>query len=361
MIRSIITDNQNKKSVKVSEDNFLQVVTKDYYKWDNYVTPFVNDIFGNNLAINASPSGAPEEVHNGTDSSLWTASSITGTWTFNSTNQAHTGTKSINGTATVNNDVAQIAKGSNLDLTDYTSLSGWIYITAWSLVGVKEINIQGWDVGVGAVGTIVDIGDYVVKNDLNTWQKFTIPLSDMSLTTSTIDAIRISISSTGGGTPSDFYLDDIRFQSAGTGPGTQIYTVNSIAGKVLRINKIAWNFVANYDSSLANSSMPNLSYDDLLGNSLDGGLVYNRRQNGEVKSAIIVRTLLDLTERPNTNIVNVFYDGTNTYLKAEWEFAEPQELYYPPRDQLRITISDDLSIGFNVINVRIIGGLRDID
>lgn len=360
MLRTIITDNQNKKSVKVSDDNFLYVVSKDYYSWDNYVVPFVNDTFGNDLSINASPSGATEQIHNGIDSVLWTASSITGTWVFDSTNQAHSGTKSINGTSTVNNDVAQIAKGSNLDLTDYTSLSGWIYITSWSLVGVKEVNIQGWDVGVGAVGTIVDIGDYVVKNDLNVWQKFTIPLSDMTLATSIIDAIRISINSIGGGTPPDFYLDDIQFQSAGMGPGTQIYTVNSIAGKVLRVNKIAWNFVINYDSSLADSAMPKLSYDDLLGQSLDGGLVYNRRQNGEVKSAIIVRTLLDLTERPNTNIVNVFYDGTNTYLKAEWEFIEPQELYYPPRDRLRITISDDLSV-FEVINVRIIGGLRDED
>ena len=64
------------------------------------------------FAMNQDASlGDPTGIHDGTDSSYWTGSAINGTWDFSSTDQAYEGTKSVDGTNTVDGDIAQFANG----------------------------------------------------------------------------------------------------------------------------------------------------------------------------------------------------------------------------------------------------------
>jgi len=116
--------------------NGLYVITDPKTELTITGGPMTNATYGQEMAQDGSASGTPDKVHNGTDDALWTASAISGTWVFDSTDQAHTGTKSIDATATVNDSVAQFAKGSDLTISSYNSITGWIYATSWPVVGV---------------------------------------------------------------------------------------------------------------------------------------------------------------------------------------------------------------------------------
>ena len=136
------------------------VVYSDDYEVRNYEGIFATDIDGNtNLAIDGTAYPAQEDnIHNGIDNAYWTASATSGTWTFNSATQAHTGTNSISGTATVNGNVARFDRASSIDPTDYIRLEGWIYISsAGTGGGTKALNVQLYNSSNVALNGAVNI------------------------------------------------------------------------------------------------------------------------------------------------------------------------------------------------------------
>ena len=230
----------------LGEEQALVVATRPLKLFNNKVVPFINPTFGVDLAITAGffalegdvTSFAQEVIY--TENAEWTTSSVSGVWDFASAAQTHAGIVSIDATGTVNNSTAQLAKGSSYSLSNSSALSGWIYITAWPVTGVKEVNIQGWNTSAVGVGSKVNIGNYINTALFNTWQKFTISLSDISLVGTTIDAIRITTVDTGQGSAPDYYLDDIIFEpvadiitdiSGVSGVGVQEYTISPSLGK----------------------------------------------------------------------------------------------------------------------------------
>ena len=130
-IKNYITDPDQQLTArvkKIDKDNSLIVAVQDLKTYNNIIQKrFTNDTYGTDLNQNVTFGGAPEEVHDGTDNAYWTGTAISGTWTFDSTDQANTGTKSIDGTDTVNNSIAQLAKGASLDVTSYVAITGYIY------------------------------------------------------------------------------------------------------------------------------------------------------------------------------------------------------------------------------------------
>ena len=218
MITSIIRNGLGTKvAAEVTDDHALKVATTEYTDLDTEISVFLNPTYGANMAINASPTGpVPEDIHDGEENAYWTASAIAGIWDFSSTVQAHDSTSSINGTLTIHQDVAQFARGSNLTLTPYSQLTGWIYVTAWSDQGGKELNFNGWSTStLSMVGVQANIGNYINVNLLNVWQKFIIPLSDMGLFQDVIDAFQLHTIDDGAGDPIDFYLDDLVLEGGG--------------------------------------------------------------------------------------------------------------------------------------------------
>ena len=60
----------------------------------------------------------------------WDWSAITGTWDLSSTTIVYSGSFSIDGTLTVDNDLIEGSPSSQFDLSNYYTLVGYIYLTS---------------------------------------------------------------------------------------------------------------------------------------------------------------------------------------------------------------------------------------
>lgn len=348
---SRITDPFNKKVARVDapekETAGLVVATRSLKTYDNRVEFFSNATYGIDMNKDASYGGTPVEVHNGTDNAYWTGSAITGTWTFDTTDQAHAGTKSVDGTATLNNSIAQFAKGSDQALGAYVAITGWIYITGWSAQGTKEVLIQGYDVGVGYVGNSVNIGDYINTGIFGSWQQFAIPLADMGLAGATIDALRITVVELGPTIAPNFYIDDLQIEETGT---SLEYTVKPNKGTWYHVERIkivmadAYTGIVDVADATENATMPGIPYNTLLGESaLTIGVIYQRWHDSVAVDSFTIKQLSDWLQFPGSQLVNVISDGTNTFLSVEAIFNEPAVLKSENLDQLSVIIQEDLT------------------
>ncbi len=115
--------------------------------------PFTNPTFGTDMAQNVEFFGVPEIVHDGTDTTAWTGSAISGTWDF------------------ANSDHARNAKATVLD---YTALSGatvTITINAVSTVlteGIDWIAATDNDTTAASVATALNnISGITATSSLN--------------------------------------------------------------------------------------------------------------------------------------------------------------------------------------------------
>lgn len=340
-IKSYITDSNNNKNfarvLKKDIEYGLYVLTEPYKNYISKIVKFFeNPTYGTQLNQNVTFAGSPEEVHDGTDGAYWTGSTISGSWIFNSTDQAHTGTKSIDGTGTKQDHVAQFAKGSNLSVGNYTAITGFIYIEDIPKPNLSAINIYGWDTGTATQqGISVDILDYVDSGVVGSWQKFAIPLADMNLVGGTIDALRLLVDS-----DPNFYLDDIQIEE--TGVPIEFKIEPSIKTWLL-IDAINLFFVDAYAGTLADATMPNLSYNKILNVSqLTNGILFKCIEEGETTCSYIAKNLFEF-QLMSFAIINSYSDGTNTCLKLSLNLRNPIILHAEHEDYLSLTISDNLS------------------
>ena len=344
MLNSIIRNGLgNKAAAEVTDGNALKVATTEYTDLDTEISIFVNPTYGSSMSINAAPVGCSEiNIHDGEENAYWAASSIVGIWNFSSGVQAHDSTASIDGTLTINNDIAQFTKGSDLNLTTYSQISGWIYVTAWSDQGGKEINIHAWNTGSSSqIGIQANIGNYINTYSLNTWQKFIIPLSDMDLYQDIIDAFRLDIVEEGAGEAINFYLDDIVLE--GGGASVQEYLVAPQIGQKFHVTKINLLIIDDYDSTLANATMPNLNYNKLLGESFTTGIIFRVITDSNITFATQIRNISDILMLPTIENFNTFSDGSSTGLHFSFTFPTALELDSRTEDRLSILLTENFS------------------
>jgi len=314
------------------------VYTRPVNTLDSSVKFATNENFGFNLNQNASFSGTPMGVHDGTDNTYWTGSAISGSWVFDSTVVAKDGTKSIDATATTNNSEALLSN-SLTDLGDYTAVTGWIYITQWSDRGtLKEIELEFRNSGV-LVGNFINLSFYVNEFDFNTWQKFTIPLTDFGASTASINEMVIRTRDVGGGPPPDYYMDVIQLEEVGE-PIEYEIRPDTNYGFIDSLNFVMAN---NVPSTVTNGTLFGLAYDSLLGETLSNGIVIQSFRNGEQKFSSTVSTIGDILQSPGQEIVTQMSDGTNTFIKCSIKFTEMLPFNKKTGDYFRIIISDDLS------------------
>lgn len=344
-IKILISDPKTEKQASIvdgGEENALVVATRPLKSFYNKIKFFTNPDYGYNTNVAVGFSGTPIHIHNGIDNVYWLASVISGTWIFNSTTQAHTGTKSIDASATTNNDTAQIAKGSTIDLSNYVAITGWVYLSSWNDRGTKGIQLYGWDTSTAAiVGSEINLKDYINIGLIGSWQKFVIPLPHMNLVGETIDAIRIKTVDIGAGSPPSYYLDDIQIEETKT---PIEFSIEPDPGTWLHVNNYSLLLVDAYASTLTDATMPYLSYDKLLGEtSLTNGILYQRVIDGEVLLSFPFRDLGDILMFPGAKIENCGSDNTNTFLKILVDLIEPIVLKAENGDKISFIISDDLS------------------
>ena len=346
-IKSNITDKATGISAEVvdgTEKHALVVATRPLKYFENSVRFFTNDDYGNDMNVDTGALGTPEEVHNGTDDTLWTGSNIVGTIkAFDSTDQNHTsgGSKSVKVENEPVNDVFQFAKGSDLDCNDYVALTLWIYVDKdWK--GGDSVELYGWDTGTSLqIGTSINLEDYFEYGDYDTWHKITIPLTDMGALASytTLDALRVRQVSNEGKGPK-YYLDDIQFEETGTPVTFELKPTN---GTWLYVKEFTISIADALASTLLNAGLPNLAYNKLLGETLTSGINYKREHDGKILFSRTINSILDLLQSPNTEIVSQGSDGTNTFITIRATHTEPLLLKSENDDVLSWTVSEDLS------------------
>lgn len=304
---------------------------------------FLNETYGSLMNQNGSASGVPEEIHNGIDTVLWTASAISGSWIFDSTAQAFAGTRSIDATSTINGDVAEIDKGSTITATNYESLTGHIYITSWSSAGTKEVRIYCWDTALGSqVGLTIDLSSYIDNTILNSWQQFTIPLSDLS-GTADFDAIRIETIDIGGQPAPDYYLDNLQLEQSG-GTGTLQYIAAPEPSDIWKVYSIHITMADAYAGTVTDGTLPNIPYDGFLSlNTLSSGINIQNRRFGKVTATNTYRDFIDMIATFTDKSLTYGGDGTNTWFSINFNFSKPILLIGENQDEFLVNISDDLS------------------
>ncbi|HUX30703.1 MAG TPA: hypothetical protein VMV78_08775 [Thiobacillus sp.] len=343
-IQSIITDPRDGNVPRVDnttgEAQGLVVATRPLKTYRHQLWWFTNDTYGADMNKNVTFAGTPDAVY--TDNAQWTMSAITGTWDFDETTIKQGGTKAIDAASTINGSTAQAAKGGDLTVASYTALTGYMYITGWPATGTKGVEVIGWDTGDGAaVGVALDIADYVDTSVFGAWQQFAIPLPNFEFDATTIDALRFRTISLGAGAAPDYYLDTVQFEETGT---PLLYTIRPNAGTWFHVNRIRMTIADNWVSTLQDASLPEISYDSILGvSALTSGLLYQRIQGGETAFTFPVRQVSDWMQMPGCIMPIAIGDATNTLIALEIPFEVPEILKAEDDDELRVTVQDNLS------------------
>ncbi len=250
--------------------------------------------------------------------------------------------RAIKGSSVTNGATAQFAKGSSQDLTNYTAITVWIYITRWDTGGVKDLNLYGWDTGTGLkVGTQVNLGDYVNTQEFSKWHKITIPLDDMELTGQTLDSFRLEVVETGPGQAPNFWLDYFQIQESGS---SFEFSIEPELGTWLHVKEFNITIVDTMAGTLADATMPYLSYNKILNiPKLSNGITYQRTQSEQVSFSVTVQQLVDFLQMAGSKIIGSGSDGTTTWVLLRLRMTEPLILKSENRDKVSFTVNDDLS------------------
>ncbi len=347
-----IIDGGSRSSAQIHEDSLGEsgllcfVKNRDERRIVNL--PLINSTYG--VAMNQNGSGTitiTENIHDGTDNNYWTASTVSGNWTFNSTDENHTpaGTKSIDGTSANNNHRCRIDKGSDLDLTPYLNLTGWIFIENWSTGGaLKDIELDFKDSGANTVGNLIRLSGYVNTTLFNEWQQFTIPLSDMGVVNQTIRSLDINNRDQGGGPAPNFYIDDIDITGQSAGQSDLTYSISPPTGTNLHVRRV--KFLMRDNVSYTSSGQHAFDTSGFLGvNKLTNGILANFTSRGLITGSAVVREFTDWMWFPQFENLQSGSDGTNTWLTFEITFRDEGGLTLRSDEEasLNYVIRDDLS------------------
>jgi hypothetical protein len=306
-------------------------------------------VYGSAVNQNAGFGGTPAGIHNGTDSVLWTGSVEGGPasrFDFDSTDYAYAGTRSVDGTSSTDGVSAVFTTVSPVTVSSYVAFTMYIYLTSWDTSDEsRNITITPRLAGVN-VGSTISIASRIDRFNLNTWQKVAITFSEFGISTSTIDAIKMTTISPSG-TPPDYFVDTLQLEQTGS-PLT--YRVEPTNGKVLEITGYNIYAVDALDTTLASNSMTKLAYNKILGVTLTNGMAGILRQGEDEHNLGVFNGLGDLMHLLGKPSLSSGYDGTNTWINIHIKI-EPILLNASTSDSMQFTISDDLTglIDFKVV------------
>lgn len=331
-------------SAEVPRPSGLYVYQSPYEIEVNRQAYAINDTTGNDMAVNGAVGGATDGIHDGTDSALWTGTGAD--FTFNSTAQANTGTRSIDATASSNGDTALFTRASAVSVSTYASITGFIYIDSWATTGTKDVTLQ-FRLSGATVSSVVNLSDFIDVTAAGSWQAFIIPLTEFGISSATVDELVITTIDIGPGQPPNYYLDDLELTE---GSGT-IFTIEPPNGKVLRVYGFSWTIVDNTTIALTNGTTTGLSYNKFGSlTELTNGVLTRRIQYGDTRFSNVVTKHSDIISGSNARLLDSWDDGTNTLLKFYTRFAAPVDLSPNGNDRYEFVVQDDLSslIEFNI-------------
>jgi len=301
----------------------------------------VNSDYGADLNQDVTASGTPDSVHDGIDSVLWTGANVVGgKGTFNSTDRAYAGTNSVKWDNPALNDIIEFDKGSNMSVGSYVSLVMHVNIDKDWNAG-DSIEIYGYDSGTAStIGVSVLMEDYLDITTFDSWQSVVIPLSDMGLTSGTIDGLRMKLIGKAGKAPK-LYMDEIAFQEAGS---SIVYSAGPPKGKIWRITHLTYVLVDAYAGTVTGGTMQSVPYDGFLGvSTLPNGTNIRRVQHGETRFSATFTDMIDYISTAAPKKILSGSDGVNTWVRLEAEFINPIIFDGDAGDRYELVINDDLS------------------
>jgi len=305
------------------------------------VRPF-SDVSGSiNMNLNVGFTGTPEPIHDGgDDAGAWVGSAIAGTWNFASTDQANGGSASISAVDTGNDDEALFASGGTITMSNFTTLTGFVFLTNFSTKGVKHIEVRFRNAGVN-VGNSVNLDEFIDTGDLNVWQNFAIADTNFGLNGDTVDEMVVKTVATGGGPSPDYYLDDLQWEQSGT---PREFMVEADTGTWLHVHSINFVMADNISGGVANGTMPGLDYNSFLGlGKLSIGFTRRSVLGGVIEFGGVTRTVGDFAFAGSTELTSHLSNGTNTFVKVHIPVEVPIILKSELGDKLSVVINDNMS------------------
>jgi len=303
--------------------------------------PFINPVYGVDMAQNGQFGGTPDGVHNGTDSALWTGTNLAGTnFVFDSTTQKKSGTKSVDGVGTNNNNEALFTRSSVINGANYIALTGWIYIIDWSTAGTeKEVQIRNRIGGVD-IGDALNLSDFINKGLFNTWQKFTVNIDLFNIGPADFDELVVKTVDIGGGSAPSYFLDDIQWENDAT--GSLSYGLFVPKGFEFFLEEITFAAAGPLDSRLADGTHANIPYDKFVGETMDIGVLLQVQSNAGIFNAAIFGNHIEFMSTPNMEFQSGG-DGTNTWVVYRTRYSTAPSLKGDANGVFQIVINDDLS------------------
>lgn len=310
----------------------LLVYTDDFPLYTPSFPPLLNDTFGADMNQNVTFGGTPEGIHDGTDSALWTAAAVQGSWDFASTTNPDAGTKCVELTDGDNADEATFSDGTSTDMSGRTALTGRVRLETYS--GTNNTIILTFQNDNVDVGNSVNLNDYINTETLDAYQSFVIPKADFGISSETVDELDIELTRVGGTKPV-FRFDTIQIEETGS---PAVFEYQPEPGKIFRISDIG---IALMDTiSEANAKDPiNLLGVSALSNGINVLWTINDGEATVFNGTI--NRLADLMQFAEAKLQTVS-DGTTTLLKVDYQLQE----FAPTmtqNDVFRVTINDDLS------------------
>ena len=349
MIKNAIA-NMAGKTVAVNtdpgEDTGLVVATRPHKTFVPRTVFFSNETYGREMAQDGAFGGAGLLVHDGTDNADWSSFSQVGTakWTEDSTDRFFDGSKSIKSDNAAVGSYAQFINstgpGTDVDISSYVAITMWINVDKDWAAGDSVI-IYAFLNGV-LEGNLVALEDYFDFSMHDQWHFINIPLADMGLSSSSIDALRISQAAKECGKSPTFYIDLLRIEKTGA---PIIFTVKPNISCWYHIKSYQTLFADVVTADNADSTMLQLSYNKILDMTPTEGYVYSRYRHGKLipGTSWQITNLADFLSIPNSTITNAVSDGTNTMITISGEQPDNLILKSEFEDEIRITIRDDFS------------------
>ena len=307
---------------------------------------FTNPTYGPEMNQDGAFGGAPLLIHNGVDDVAWTMSEPVGVrWVADSAVRFHSGAQSMLAANPNVGDVMQVINnlgpGDDIDMTgNYVALTMWINVDANWVVG-DQFELYAFVGGV-LVGNAVHLEDYFDITLLDVWQYINIPLTDLGIEASLIDAFRIENVARAGPNSPTFYIDDWYLQESGT---PVVYTIKPDKGTWLHVTESKMIFVDAVATDTPD--VIHLGYDQILGATLTEGMLYELYQPGISDEATVSARMIgiaDILQLPGWKIDSALSDDTNTTLTLSQELPVPMILKAEEFDRLQVTIEDDFSV-----------------
>lgn len=337
MLRLRLTDWKSKLSAAVHKhDGIPGLVTynRDDNIWTASVLPFLNADYGNALNQNGAFGGTPDQVHDGLDTTLWTGSNITGgKVTFNSTDRAQEGSRSVKVDNMAVGDVCQFAKGSDVTMANYTAVTMWINVDKDWLPD-DHVQFYAWDSDLGVeVGNRITLDEYFDNSAFDTWHSVTLSVGDLGIEgATTVDAFRIEQTQKQGGKAPKYYLDQIEIKQTGVP-----ITFQTFKDKTR-------DFYAYGVRVAFKDNITVIEPSEFMGIAkLANGVQYRRVIENEIQFSISVREMSDFMVM-GFKEYNRTTGAAETFVMYDVDFSQPIIISGDATENyISLTISDDLS------------------